>query len=127
MDIFELREYALSLPEVEESMPFGDDVLIFKVAGRMFMAAWLVGCDRVAVKCHPQRAELLRERYSSVTPAWHFNKRHWNDVRLDADLPSVFIRQQIAHSYLETIRCNVSPKSLKISLLQRADSEGVKD
>lgn len=127
MDIFSLREYALSLPQVEESMPFGDDVLVFKVAGHMFMAVWLVGCDRIAVKCNPQRAEVLRDKYDSVTPAWHFNKLHWNDVRLDADLPSEFIRQQIAHSYLETIRCNVSPKALKLQLLSLAADEGIKD
>lgn len=120
MDILEIREYALTLPEVEESMPFGDDVLIFKVVGKIFLALWLGSQEgRIALKCDPDRAILLRDAHPEITPAWHFNKRHWNDISLEGDLSSKTIRHEIRHAWLCTVRQNVTPKAHREALLRQ--------
>ncbi len=119
MDLMEIREWALALPEVEESMPFGEDVLVMKVAGKMFMALWLGG-DRscIALKCDPDRAIALRDLYPEITPAWHFNKRHWNDLRYDGDLPAEVVRHEISHAWWCTVNQNVTPKAHRETLLK---------
>ena len=88
MNIEEVREYTLSLPGVTEDQPFGDDNITFRLEGKIFMCLWL-GSDkqeikdpepRLALKLAPERNEELRSQFSAVTPAWHWNKKHWNDV-----------------------------------------------
>ena len=70
MDIMDLREYVISLPSVEECQPFGDDTLVYKVGGRMFLCCVLEYAERIAVKCNPDRAIALRDKYlSAITPA----------------------------------------------------------
>ena len=128
MDLLEVREYALTLPEVEESIPFGDDVLVFKVAGKIFLLLWLGGSpERIALKCDPDRAIELRDRHPEITPAWHLNKRHWNDIYLDGDLPSAQIRHEVLHAWEMTVRSNVTPKALRKRLLTRLRTEGWSD
>lgn len=79
MDILELRRYCLSLPLAEECTPFDETTLVFKIGGKMFCYTDMVEFRWIAVKCDPDRAVLLRERYPElVTPAFHSNKRHWN-------------------------------------------------
>ena len=88
MDIEQVREYALSLFGVTEDQPFGDDVVTFRVEGKIFLCLWLGGSrlsmkgenPRFACKLAPERNEALRERYAAVTPAFHWNKKHWSDV-----------------------------------------------
>lgn len=124
MDLLEVRKYALTLPEVEESMPFGDDVLAFKVAGKIFLLLWLGGSpERIALKCDPDRAIELRDRHPEIVPAWHLNKRHWNDIYLNGDLPSAQIRHEVLHAWEMTVRSNVSPKALRIRLLSQLPSK----
>ena len=87
MNIEEVRYFALSLPGVTEDQPFGDDNITFRVEGRIFMCLWLGGGKynidetmlRFACKLAPERNEELRELYSAVTPAFHWNKTHWSD------------------------------------------------
>ena len=75
MNIEEIREYCLSKPEVTEGFPFNDTALVFKVAGKMFALLDLSEDSRgISLKCDPERAVELREQYSEVTPAYHFNK-----------------------------------------------------
>ncbi len=119
MDIIEFREYVLSLPCVEEASPFGDDVLIYKVGGKMFACVMLELFNRIAVKCDPDIAIELRDRYEGVTPAWHFNKKHWNDIYVDRGLTDAFIKEQIYNSYRLVIEKNVTPKALKEELLRQ--------
>jgi len=95
MDILEYRDYCLSLPFVEESTPFDETTLVFKVGGRMFTYAGMEDFRRLAVKCDPDEAVGLRERYEGVEAAWHGNKRHWNDLYVDRDLSDAFVREQI--------------------------------
>ena len=88
MNIEQVREYALSLYGVTEDQPFGDDIITFRLEGKIFVSLWLGGgqddmndaSPRLALKLPPERNEELREKYSVVTPAWHWNKKHWSDV-----------------------------------------------
>ena len=117
MDIVDLREYVMSLPLVEECQPFGDDTVVYKVGGRMFLCCVLEYAERVAVKCNPDRAIVLRDEYlSAITPAWHFNKKHWNDIYFE-QLPREVVEREIRHSYLTVIRENVTPKALREEIL----------
>lgn len=127
MDIVDLREYVMSLPLVEECQPFGDDSVVYKVGGKMFLCCVLEYAERVAVKCQPDRAVVLRDNYlSAITPAWHFNKRHWNDIYFE-QLPRDVVEREIRHSYLTVIRENVTPKLLREELLRVAGGAGIDD
>ena len=117
MDIVDLREYILSLPLVEECQPFGDDAVVYKVGGRMFACCVLEYAERIAVKCQPDRAVVLRDEHlSAITPAWHFNKKHWNDIYFER-LPREVVKREIRHSYLTVIRENVTPKALREEIM----------
>ena len=127
MDIIDLREYLLSLPLIEECQPFGDDAVVYKVGRRMFACCVLEHAERIAVKCNPDRAIVLRDEYlSAITPAWHFNKRHWNDLYFE-QLPSEIVKREIRHSYLTVIRENVTPKALRNELLAIVQEAGIED
>ena len=127
MDIIDLREYIISLPLVEECQPFGDDAVVYKVGGRMFACYVLEHTTRIAVKCNPDRAIVLRDEYlSAITPAWHFNKRHWNDIYFE-QLPRAVVEREIRHSYLTVIRENVTPKALREEILAVVQQAGVED
>ena len=127
MDIIDLRQYVLSLPLVEECQPFGDDVVVYKVGGRMFLCYALERANHVAVKCNPDRAIVLRDNYlSAITPAWHFNKRHWNDIYFE-QLPRTIVEREIRHSYLTVIRENVTPKALREEILAIVHEYGIED
>jgi predicted DNA-binding protein (MmcQ/YjbR family) len=99
MDMEELREYCLRKAGVEESFPFGEGVLVFKVGGKIFLLAHLTEGNSFNAKCDPERAIELRERHEEVQPGYHMNKRHWNTVRMDGALKAKEIREMIDHSY----------------------------
>lgn len=127
MDIIDLREYIVSLPLVEECQPFGDDAVVYKVGGRMFACYVLEHTTRVAVKCDPDRAIVLRDEHlSAITPAWHFNKRHWNDIYFE-QLPRAIVEREIRHSYLTVIRENVTPKALREEILEVVREAKIED
>ena len=127
MDIVDLREYILSLPLVEECQPFGDDAVVYKVGGRMFACCVLEYAERVAVKCQPDRAVVLRDNYlSAITPAWHFNKKHWNDIYFE-QLPREVVEREIRHSYLTVIRENVTPKALREEIMEVVSLANIQD
>ena len=127
MDIIELREFGLSLPLVEECQPFGDDAVVYKVGGRMFACCVLEHAERIAVKCNPDRAIALRDEHlSAITPAWHFNKKHWNDIYFER-LPRQIVEREIRHSYLTVIRENVTPKALREEIMEVARQVQIED
>jgi predicted DNA-binding protein (MmcQ/YjbR family) len=99
MNIEELREFCLSLPGTTEHFPFDESTLVFKVNGRMFALTDLVDPLAVAVKCDPELALELRERYPAVKPGYHMNKKHWNTVSIDGTIPDRLIREWIETSY----------------------------
>lgn len=126
MNIEEVRDYILTLPNVEEVQPFQDDIDIFKIAGKWFATVFFERPEFFAVKCDPDRAILLRDEFEAITPAWHFNKRHWNDLRVN-DLPDDILKREIRHSYITVIRKNVSPKELRAVLLKEASDGNIED
>lgn len=99
MNIEILREYCLSKAEVTEGFPFGEDTLVFKINGKIFALANLDGDLSVNLKCDPAYALELREKYPSVTPGYHMNKKHWNTVILDGSVPDNEVFSWIDHSY----------------------------
>src|SRR6185369_14111262 len=100
MDIEAFREYCLSKSHVTEGMPFGETCLVFKVAGKMFALASLDEVPAtVNLKCDPDLALELRDRYEEVRPGYHMNKKHWNTVELSGSVPARELRKMIDHSY----------------------------
>jgi len=99
MDTVDFREYCLAKPNTTEGMPFGETVLVFKVSGKMFA---LMSLDEVPatanLKCDPDLALELRDRYRQVRPGYHMNKKHWNTVEIEG-LPDGELRKMIDHSY----------------------------
>lgn len=99
MNIEDVREYCLSLPNTTEDMPFGDDILCLRVDGRIFALLWLGWPDtHIALKCNPDIATALREQYRAVRPAYHMNKRCWNDLYTDSDMGDETLKHCINHS-----------------------------
>ena len=100
MDLAQFREYCLSKPRATEGMPFGPDVLVYKVGGKMFALAALDDVPpTVNLKCDPDLALDLRDRYEQVRPGYHMNKKHWNTVEIEGGIPVVELRRMIDHSY----------------------------
>jgi predicted DNA-binding protein (MmcQ/YjbR family) len=100
MDLAQFREYCLSKPGTIEGTPFGPDVLVFKVGGKMFALAALDDVPTtVNLKCDPDLALDLRDRYEQVTPGYHMNKKHWNTIEISGGIPAVDLRRMIDHSY----------------------------
>ena len=99
MDIVTLREYCIAKKNAIESFPFGEDTLVFKAGGKIFALVNLDGDLSINLKCDPAFAIDLRERYSSVTPGYHMNKKHWNPVLLDGSVPDKEVFSWIDHSY----------------------------
>jgi predicted DNA-binding protein (MmcQ/YjbR family) len=99
MNIESLREYCLSKKNTTESFPFGDDTLVFKIDGKIFALVNLNGDLSINLKCEPSFAIELRERYPSVIPGYHMNKKHWNTIQLDGSVPDKEIFAWIDHSY----------------------------
>ena len=100
MNIETIRDYCLSKPGAEETLPFGPDVIVFKVNNKSFL---LLPLDteqlQFNVKCDPDLALELREQYACVLPGWHMNKKHWNTIVVDGSAPSKLILEWIDHSY----------------------------
>ena len=99
MNIEILREYCVSKSDVTEGFPFGEDTLVFKANNKIFALANLDGDLSVNLKCDPAIAIELREKYDSVLPGYHMNKKHWNTVLLDGSIPDAEVFAWIDHSY----------------------------
>jgi len=117
MNIEELREYCLKKAGAEESFPFGEEVLVFKVGGKVFLLADLSEGNSFNAKCDPDKAVELRERHEDVQPGYHMNKRHWNTVRLDGTLRAREIREMIDHSYERVV--DALPKKIRAAITGR--------
>jgi predicted DNA-binding protein (MmcQ/YjbR family) len=100
MDSEELRERCLALPGSTEEFPFGDEVSVFKVGGKMFAASHLDAEPlQISVKCEPELAVQLRADHPAVAPGYHLNKRHWNTITIDGSLPDQIVADMLADSY----------------------------
>lgn len=119
------RDYCLSLPLTEETTPFDETTLVYKIGGKMYACADMARFGHIAVKCDPDEALALRERHAEIDGARHFDKRHWNGIRTDGDLPDRFIREQIRNSYLLVLRQNVTPRALRDEILAYVEQHGL--
>lgn len=93
------RDYCLALPHVTEDTPFGPDVLVFRVGGKIFALMDLETFPFVNLKCDPERAVELREQYSGITPGYHMNKTQWNSVSTKGNVPDKLILELARYSY----------------------------
>lgn len=99
MNIEEFRNYCLMKPCVTEGFPFDAKTLVFKVCGKIFAITDLEDDFSLNLKCDPEKAISLREHYSSVTPGYHMNKRHWNTIMIDGSIDDALLYTLIDHSY----------------------------
>jgi len=116
MDLEAFREFCLSKAAATESAPFGDDVLVFKVAGKIFaLAAPDEIPATVNLKCDPDLALELRDQYEQVQPGYHMNKKHWNTVEIGSGISDTELRKMIDHSYELVVKS--LPKAARAKLL----------
>ena len=99
MNIEQYREICLSLPHTTEDMPFDENVLVFRVGGKIFTLLDVNDFSSVNLKCDPERAIELREQYDGILPGYHMNKKHWNTVLTDGSVSDDLIAELAQHSY----------------------------
>lgn len=119
MTIDDIRDYCLKKHKTTESFPFDEDVLVFKVLGKMYaltsLKGWEEGQPKVNLKCNPEYAIELREQYESIISGFHMHNKHWNTVHLNqGDLNPKFIFELIDHSYDMVLKA--MPKKLRATL-----------
>ena len=103
MDIESVRRYCLSLPLVTEDSAFGDDYLLFRVGDKIFACISFEREDFLTVKCDADYAIELRDRYSGITPAWHWNKKYW--IQMCPTLfNNAFVQSLIRGGYAEVAK-----------------------
>jgi predicted DNA-binding protein (MmcQ/YjbR family) len=96
----ETRDYLLSKKAASEETPFGPDVLVYKVGGKMFATLGLENdIGRSNLKCDPEKAIDLRLEHDQILPGYHMNKKHWNTLVLDGSLKPKLVCELIDHSY----------------------------
>jgi len=116
MNVEELRDYCLSLKGTTDCFPFDEVTLVLKVQGKMFGLIPLDNPEpQITLKCDPERAITLREDYSAIVSAWHFNKKHWNTVMIDPSISRTLLCELINHSY-ELVVAGL-PKKLREELM----------
>lgn len=124
MNIEDLREFCLSIKEAEECFPFDETVLVFKVMGKMFAYMGLERKDNgfmLNLKCDPEKAIELREKYEYVIPGYHSNKKYWNSIFFEQSMPDDELKYWINHSVDEVIK--KLPKKLQAEYANRLDAE----
>jgi predicted DNA-binding protein (MmcQ/YjbR family) len=100
MDLATLRDYCLKKRGATEDTPFGPEVLALRVCGKIFALAPMESVPgQVNLKCDPELAVELRDRYEGVRPGYHMNKKHWNTVEFDGSVPDREIYRMVDHSY----------------------------
>lgn len=110
MTVDVLQAYCALKPGVSWDTPFGPDVLVFRVAGKIFALAPLDDFSTINLKCDPERAIELRERHSGIVPGYHMNKQHWNTVDVTGSVPRKLLLELIDHSY-ELVRGSLPKKT----------------
>jgi predicted DNA-binding protein (MmcQ/YjbR family) len=107
---------ALDLNDVTEEQPFGPDVDVYKVSGKIFA---IVSADStppsVSLKCEPELALALRQQYCAVTSGYHLNKKHWNTVTLDGSVPADEVAEMVTHSYERVVATLPRAQRLRLS------------
>jgi predicted DNA-binding protein (MmcQ/YjbR family) len=116
LSLEEISEYASELAGVVEEQPFGPEVDVLKVGGKIFaILSPESSPEAISLKCEPELALELRDQYSAVIPGYHLNKRHWNTVQLDGTVPDDVILQMVTHSYEQVVAG--LPTSVRVTLI----------
>lgn len=103
MDIETVRDYCLSLPLVTEDFPFDETTLVFRIGRKIFAMMDLENTEWFVLKCQPEYALELREQYPEIAPAWHMNKKYWNQLNLFGSLSDKLVHSLIRHSYNQVV------------------------
>jgi len=104
MNFDTVRAYCLSRVAAEEDFPFGPDLYVYKVKGKIFaILSSLRHESWLNLKCDPDQAHALRDMFSAVKPGYHMNKKHWNTVTLDGTVPKSELQRQIDHSWQQVV------------------------
>jgi predicted DNA-binding protein (MmcQ/YjbR family) len=114
MNIDIVRKHSLSKKGTSEDFPFDEDTLVFRVGKKMFALISVSEPFSINLKCDPELAVELREKYDAVTPGFHMNKAHWNTVNFDGSIPDKEILEMIDHSY-NLIFASL-PKKIKLEI-----------
>lgn len=114
MHLEEIRDYCLSKKGTEETFPFDQTTLVFKVFGKMYALIDIDEARSINLKCDPERAEELREQHDGIIPGYHMSKKHWNTVSLDGSINRSLVMELIDHSY-ELVYASL-PKKLRNEL-----------
>ena len=100
MDHKTVEDYVLSMPNAVREYPFGETVAVYKVNDKMFaLIAEKSSPVRLSLKCDPQLAQVLRDKYETVMPGYHLNKKHWNTLVLTGQVSWEDVQGLIRHSY----------------------------
>lgn len=99
MDLESFQNFCLSLNGVTEEMPFGDTTLVYKVERKIFALTGIEMFSSINLKCDPEEAIELRERYQAVQPGYHMNKQHWNTILIDHSIPDKLLFEWTKNSY----------------------------
>ena len=109
MDYHQARDYLSGKPEAVEDFPFGPEVAVFKVRGKMFATLGIEkGVANTNLKCDPAEALMLRDMFTAVIPGYHMNKKHWNTVMLDGSVPRGEIERMMDNSYALVVKRSLS-------------------
>ncbi len=118
MNIEEYRTFCLSLQEAEEGMPFDKKTLVFTIKGKMFsLTNSIETFELINVKCKPEEAIILRERFNAVIPGYYMNKKHWNSIKIDGTIPDKQIKDWIKNSYRLVV--STLPKKIQKELTNK--------
>jgi len=105
MEYDELEKRLLSQKGAAKDFPFGEDVAVFKVVGKMFaLVAWADEPTRITLKCDPEEVDFFRSTYAAIQPGYYMNKRHWNTISLDGTIPDDLLLEMIESSYDLVVR-----------------------
>ena len=99
MDIEFYRSYCLAKNGVTEDFPFDENVLVFRVGGKIFSLCDVNEFVSINLKCEPEKAIEYREKYNGVKPGFHMNKKHWNTIETSGDVPRKVLLELVDHSY----------------------------
>jgi hypothetical protein len=114
MNIELLLNHCMAKKGVEETFPFDEDTLVFKVMGKIFALISLSNPNQVNLKCNPEKAIDYRANFMAVFPAFHMNKSHWNTVQFNEDVSDSLILEMVNDSYHLVVA--KLPKKLKSEL-----------
>jgi predicted DNA-binding protein (MmcQ/YjbR family) len=99
LNLESFRSYCLSKKGVTEEYPFGENIMVMKVMGKLFALTDVAAFESINLKVDPEKGAELRERYPAVQPGYHMNKKHWNTVLMDGSIADKLVKTWIDDSY----------------------------